>query len=238
MAGRPRKVESETPVTEVSVNTAEPKVDTTVSDSVADELRKENAELKEQIAMILQKLNEPKEKEEVKTEVDPVYSQEVDDFVEINPMKPIRVISLSDGGVNLKTTSGPGQKVFRLDKFGHSVTITYSDLQDVISTCRSFIEDGTVYICDKNVVHNNYLDEYYKKFLTVETMTNILTFDKDKVVDMVKNTTVPIQETIISLICDKINRGEYVDMNKVDAIGKACKTPCDIMALAMQKRAQ
>lgn len=238
MAGRPRKVESETPVTEVSVNTAEPKVDTTVSDSVADELRKENAELKEQIAMILQKLNEPKEKEEVKTEVDPVYSQEVDDFVEINPMKPIRVISLSDGGVNLKTTSGPGQKVFRLDKFGHSVTITYSDLQDVIATCRSFIEDGTVYICDKNVVHNNYLDEYYKKFLTVETMTNILTFDKDKVVDMVKNTTVPIQETIISLICDKINRGEYVDMNKVDAIGKACKTPCDIMTLAMQKRAQ
>lgn len=238
MAGRPRKVESETPVTEVSVNTAEPKVDTTVSDSVADELRKENAELKEQIAMILQKLNEPKEKEEVKTEVDPVYSQEVDDFVEINPMKPIRVISLSDGGVNLKTTSGPGQKVFRLDKFGHSVTITYSDLQDVIATCRSFIEDGTVYICDKNVIHNNYLDEYYKKFLTVETMTNILTFDKYKVVDMVKNTTVPIQETIISLICDKINRGEYVDMNKVDAIGKACKTPCDIMALAMQKRAQ
>ena len=55
---------------------------------------------------------------------------------------------------------------------------------------------------------------------------------------MVSNTTETIQETIISLIVKKINNNEYVDMNKVDAIGKSCKTPCDISALALQKRVE
>ena len=55
---------------------------------------------------------------------------------------------------------------------------------------------------------------------------------------MVSNTTETIQETIISLIVKKINNNEYVDMNKVDAIGKSCKNPCDISTLALQKRVE
>ena len=132
-------------------------------------------------------------------------------------------------------TNGSG-KSFRFDKFGHSISITYSDLQDVIAVNRTFIEDGTVYICDADVVKNNYLDEYYNRFLTVEKITNILSFSKSDIVDMVSNTTETIQETIISLIVKKINNNEYVDMNKVEAIGKSCKTPCDIPTLALQKR--
>ena len=159
-----------------------------------------------------------------------------DDFVDINPLKPIKVISLSDGGVNLKTSNDGSAKKFRLDKFGHTATITYSDLQDVIATCRPFIEDGTVYICDKDVVRNNYLQEHYKHFLSVSTISNILSFPLDQIVEMVTNTTSAIQETIISLLVKKINNNEYVDMNKVDAIGKACTPKCDITALALQKR--
>ena len=83
---------------------------------------------------------------------------------------------------------------------------------------------------------NNYLDEYYNRFLTVEKITNILSFSKSDIVDMVSNTTETIQETIISLIVKKINNNEYVDMNKVEAIGKSCKIPCDIPTLALQKR--
>ena len=234
MAGRPRKTELESSAADTNANTKSENPDL-VQLNLEEELRQENIELKKQIELILQQLNQSKgDVSSSHVEEDPSE----DGFVEINAMKPIRVVSLSDGGVNLKTSNGPGQKIFRLDKFGHSVTITYADLQDVIATCRSFIEDGTVYICNKNVVKNNYLDEFYKRFLTVDTISSILTFDKDRIVDMVKNTKVPIQETIISLICSKINKGESVDMNKVDAIGKACKTPCDIMALAMQKRVQ
>lgn len=238
MAGRPKKVVTEN-------TTVENKVETTTKTKAVDNsaemdlLRKENKELKSQLQMILEKLSTIEEKEnttvsENKTVED--YEEDVATYKEINPLKPIKVVSLSDGGVSLRTNTNSSGKSFRFDKFGHSISITYSDLQDVIATNRTFIEDGSVYICDADVVKNNYLDEYYNRFLTVEKITNILSFSKSDIVDMVSNTTEAIQETIISLIVKKINNNEYVDMNKVEAIGKSCKTPCDIPALALQKR--
>ena len=234
MAGRPRKVTTEVSNTDTSLTTV---VKDTSSEM--EELKKENAELKEQMKLILEKLNvgnEPKVTAPESENTSYSYDDDEGNFVEINPMKPIRVVSLSDGGVNLKTAKNGG-KVFRLDKFGHSTSITYSDLQDVIATCRPLIENGTVYICNKDVVRNNYLEENYKHFLTVDTISNILSFNTEQIVDMVKNTTESIQESIISLVVKKINNGENVDMNKVNAIGNACKTPCDIMALAVKLKA-
>lgn len=238
MAGRPKKVVTENTTIENKVETSTE--NKTVDNSVEmDSLRKENEELKSQLQMILEKLSTIEGKEnttvsENKTVED--YEDDVETYKEINPLKPIKVVSLSDGGVSLRTNTNGSGKSFRFDKFGHSISITYSDLQDVIAVNRTFIEDGTVYICDADVVKNNYLDEYYNRFLTVEKITNILSFSKSDIVDMVSNTTETIQETIISLIVKKINNNEYVDMNKVDAIGKSCKTPCDISALALQKR--
>ena len=237
MAGRPKKVVENTTVEKKVENSIENK---TVDNSVEmDSLRKENEELKAQLQMILEKLSTIEGKENItvsENETVENYNDDIETYKEINPLKPIKVVSLSDGGVSLRTNTSGSGKSFRFDKFGHSISITYSDLQDVIATNRTFIEDGSVYICDEDVVRNNYLDEYYNRFLTVEKITNILSFSKSDIVDMVSNTTETIQETIISLIVKKINNNEYVDMNKVEAIGKSCKTPCDIPALALQKR--
>lgn len=238
MAGRPKKVVTENTITEEKVTkTTENK---TVDNSAEmDFLKKENAELKSQLQSILEKLSSLEaQKEDTITNTESDVIDEADNYKEINPLKPIKVVSLTDGGVSLRTNATGSGKTFRFDKFGHSISITYSDLQDVIATDRTFIEDGSVYICDADVVRNNYLDDCYSKFLTVEKITNILSFSKSDIVDMVSNTTEAIQETIISLIVKKINNNEYVDMNKVNAIGKSCKTPCDISALALQKRVE
>lgn len=231
MAGRPRTTTKETTPKENDVELSSENI------QKIELLEEENKMLKSQVNEILnllKDLNEKKSEPQVNVAND--FEEEEHTFVDISPLKPIKVISLSDGGVNLKTTNDGNAKVFRFDKFGHVATITYADLQDCIATCRSFIEDGTVYICDKDVVRNNYLDEYYKHFLTVDTINNILSFPQSKIVDMVKNTTPTIQDTLIDLMVKKINNNENVDMNKIDAIGKACAVPCDITALALQKR--
>lgn len=231
MAGRPRTTTKETTPKENDVELSSENI------QKIELLEEENKMLKSQmneILNLLKDLNEKKSEPQVNVAND--FEEEEHTFVDISPLKPIKVISLSDGGVNLKTTNDGNAKVFRFDKFGHVATITYADLQDCIATCRSFIEDGTVYICDKDVVRNNYLDEYYKHFLTVDTINNILSFPQSKIVDMVKNTTPTIQDTLIDLMVKKINNNENVDMNKIDAIGKACAVPCDITALALQKR--
>lgn len=233
MAGRPKKVTTVNSDTEVVVNENKEKVSNSSDAVELEKLKKENEDLKSQLQMILEKLSVQEEK--VKSEDNPTYSNDNVVYKEINPLRLINVVSLSDGGVSLRTAPNGG-KIFRFDKFGHSIPITYSDLQDVIATDRVFIEDGSVYICDEDVVKNNYLEDVYSKFLTVDVINNIFSFQTDKIVEMVSNTTETIQESIISIIVKKINNNEYVDMNKVDAIGKACKKPCDISALALQKR--
>ena len=235
MAGRPKKVTTVNSDTGVVVNENKEKVSNSSDAVELEKLKKENEDLKSQLQMILEKLSAKEENE--KAEDNLIQSQDEIVYKEINPLKLINVVSLTDGGVSLRTAPNGG-KIFRFDKFGHSIPITYSDLQDVIATDRVFIEDGSVYICDEDVVKNNYLEDVYSKFLTVNMINNIFSFPTDKIIEMVSNTTETIQESIISIIVKKINNNEYVDMNKVDAIGKACKKPCDISALALQKRAK
>ena len=235
MAGRPKKVTTVNSDTEVVVNENKEKVSNSSDAVELEKLKKENEDLKSQLQMILEKLSAQEEK--AKAEDNLTHSQDEIVYKEINPLKLINVVSLTDGGVSLRTAPNGG-KIFRFDKFGHSIPITYTDLQDVIATDRAFIEDGSVYICDEDVVKNNYLEDVYSRFLTVNMINNIFSFPTDKIVEMVSNTTETIQESIISIIVKKINNNEFVDMNKVDAIGKACKKPCDISALALQKRAK
>lgn len=235
MAGRPKKVTTVNSDTEVVMNENKEKITDSSNTVELEKLKKENEDLKSQLKMILEKLSA--QEENIKAEDNLIQSQDEIVYKEINPLKLINVVSLTDGGVSLRTAPNGG-KIFRFDKFGHSIPITYTDLQDVIATDRAFIEDGSVYICDEDVVKNNYLEDVYSRFLTVNMINNIFSFPTDKIIDMVTNTTETIQESIISIIVKKINNNEYVDMNKVDAIGKACKKPCDISALALQKRAK
>lgn len=194
-------------------------------------LQKQNKDLQNQLNDVMNKMDSILQNKETK-----VSTQDQNTYIEINPLKPIRIVSLSNGGVSLRTSSDGRGRSFTIDKFGGAITVNYQDLQNIIVTDRSFIEQGLIYICDEEVIHNNYLDEYYKNFLTVDTISNILSFDEDKIVNMVSNTTESIQETIISLLVKKINRNEYVDMNKIAAVGQACKNQCDIMQLAIQMR--
>ena len=235
MAGRPKSTTASSAIKKTEIKEA---VKPDAIETSQGSLEKENELLKKQMEELIKKMSELKKQNTLGKEENVEVTSDQDDFVDINPLKPIKVISLNDGGVNLKTSNDGNAKTFRLDKFGHTVTITYSDLQDVIATCRSFIENGTVYICDKDVVRNNYLQDCYQHFLSVNTISNILTFPVDKIIELVSNTTPAIQETIIALLVKKINSNEYVDMNKVDAIGKACTPKCDITSLALQKRSE
>ena len=232
MAGRPKTtVKAET----IAINESP---DVTAQDA----LKKENDELKAQLKALMDKFSDieskletvASKKEETLVTDEINYESDLLDFKDINPNKPIMVMSLTDGDVWLKTSIP--SKNFHFDKFGHRKPITYSDLQDVIAMNRSFIEDGVVYICDKDVVKNNYLDEYYKKFLTVDMITNILSFSNEKIEQLVTNTTPSIQETIISILVKKINSNEWVDQNKISVIGRSCNPPCDINELALKQR--
>ena len=153
---------------------------------------------------------------------------------EIPLTKRIKVTSITTGGVNLKTSYDSGARKFRLEHLGQTKAIQYEYLIDCINTDRWLFEDGLVYINDPQVVEEQLLEEEYKKFLTSEKIQNILTFDTETIKEMVSNATKAIQETICSVVINKINDGENIDLNKVYAIGNACEPQVNLLELSQK----
>lgn len=211
MAGRPKKSENN------EINT-----DTT-------NLEKENAELKaklEEMMKFIEKMGADKaEKSDISVPLE-------NTSLEMRTL--LNITSLSTGGINLKTSINDNGRTFRLERLGQTIPITYEDLVNCINCDRWIFEDGLVYINNEQAVRENYLEENYKNFLTINTITNILDFDKDIISNMIANTTKEIQNTICVLVADKINKNEDVDMNKVSIIEKICDI--DIRELAKTRR--
>ena len=153
---------------------------------------------------------------------------------EIPLTKRIKVTSITTGGVNLKTSYDSGARKFRLEHLGQTKAIQYEYLIDCINTDRWLFEDGLVYINDPQVVEEQLLEEEYKKFLTPDKIQNILSFDVDTIKEMVSNSTREIQETICSVVIDKINAGESIDLNKVYAIGNSCEPQVNLLELSQK----
>ena len=153
---------------------------------------------------------------------------------EIPLTKRIKVTSITTGGVNLKTSYDSGARKFRLEHLGQTKAIQYEYLIDCINTDRWLFEDGLVYINDPQVVEEQLLEEEYKKFLTPDKIQNILSFDVETIKQMVSNSTREIQETICSVVIDKINDGENIDLNKVYAIGNACEPQVNLLELSQK----
>ena len=175
----------------------------------------------QQSASVAQSVSEPEEYVEKEQE-------------EIPLTKRIKVTSITTGGVNLKTSYDSGARKFRLEHLGQTKAIQYEYLIDCINTDRWLFEDGLVYINDPQVVEEQLLEEEYKKFLTSEKIQNILTFDTETIKEMVSNATKAIQETICSVVIDKINAGENIDLNKVYAIGNACEPQVNLLELSQK----
>ena len=153
---------------------------------------------------------------------------------EIPLTKRIKVTSITTGGVNLKTSYDSGARKFRLEHLGQTKAIQYEYLIDCINTDRWLFEDGLVYINDPQVVEEQLLEEEYKKFLTPDKIQNILSFDVETIKQMVSNSTREIQETICSVVIDKINAGENIDLNKVYAIGNSCEPQVNLLELSQK----
>lgn len=197
-----------------------------------DLLKRENEKLKNQLAEMMNMIKDLQtnnsKPENVSIEDEHINKSETIKDVEMNAR--ILVTSITTGGVNLKTSNDGSARHFRFEKLGQTIPIIYEHLINCINTDRWLFEDGLIYISDPNVIREQCLEDAYKKFLTPETIENILDFDMNVIVDMVTSTTPAIQETIMDLVVNKLNHGGFIDMNKVNAIGTACNI--NIMELA------
>lgn len=176
-----------------------------------EELEKELEKMKE----MLQKLMTEKENkfnQEIKQE-------EVEVFPEIPMHKPIKVMSLYTGGLNLKKYNDD-KTPFRFNFFGETQPILYGDLVKIISHQRKFFEEGYCVVLDNDVIKVHYLEKFMEKILDKKTIDKLLEYDDEKIKDLYNGTTKQLKQAIVDLIVDKIVKKEYVDRNKVAVISE------------------
>lgn len=189
-------------------------------------LEKENAELKSQIAEMMAMIKDLQTNQQTQN----IAQNTV--VLQDELRRRVTITSITTGGVNLKTNDTGSAKPFRLERFGQTIPIVYEDLMDCINTDRWIFEEGLIYINDKKAIEEQYLEDAYTKFLTADQMKNILDLDENTITQMVSNSTREIQETIVRLIAEKINKGETINLNKVKVVGEACTPPVKISEVA------
>lgn len=175
------------------------------------ELEKELEKMKEMLQKLITE-KENKLNQEIKQE-------EVEVFPEIPMHKPIKVMSLYAGGLNLKKYNDD-KTPFRFNFFGETQPILYGDLVKIISHQRKFFEEGYCVVLDNDVIKVHYLEKFMKKILDKKTIDKLLEYDDEKIKDLYNGTTKQLKQTIVDLIVDKIVKKEYVDRNKVAVISE------------------
>lgn len=134
----------------------------------------------------------------------------LDDYIETVSLCPMQLVL---------TTEPKGRGFsYTWNKYGESMLIVYSDLQNLIKNhgnglYTDFIRKGYVYINNPSVVKKSGLSEIYKQLLNKEQMDIALRCDSQKGVDLFKSTIRTQQMFIVDMIIDKMARGGSVDLN-------------------------
>lgn len=193
-----------------------PSTKTNVNDN---DLVKKNEELEKELAELKKKLESLLTEKVTTIQADSINNHEDDIFPEIPMHKPIKVMSLYTGGLNLKKYEDD-ETPFRFNFFGETQPILYGDLVKIISHQRKFFEEGYCVVLDNDVIKVHYLEKFMKKILDKKTIDKILEYDDEKIKDLYNGTTKQLKQTIVDLIVDKIVKKEYVDRNKVAVISE------------------
>jgi hypothetical protein len=149
---------------------------------------------------------------------------------EIPMNKLIKVTSLYNGILNLKSSNQSDSTVFTFSFLGYTQPLFYSDLIKCINVQRRFFLDGFCYIEDREVIKAHYLENVYQTILNKDGILNFLNNDDKYIVT--KYQELPIQQkiTVLETIANRLNDNENIDRNKIDILANVSEV--DIYELA------
>lgn len=184
-----------------------------VTVDVTQELLKKLEEMQNQLAQL-------------KAENEAFKNHQVEDIDEdedeINGDTDIPVVSQTVGKLVLSTDGNGMGTVYRFERFGEVHDIPFADLKDIVKNKPRFAKEGAYYISNAQAVKKLRLTKEYENIVDNKIFEHILDEKSDVVISTYKNAPKLQQEQIVSMIEDKIDRGQDVDGNVLVKIGKLC----------------
>lgn len=151
-----------------------------------------------------------------------VEDTDKEDEEDITADTDIPVISQTVGKLVLSTDGNGIGTIYRFDGFGEVHDIPFADLKDIVKNKPRFAKEGAYYISNAQAVKKLRLTKEYEHIVDSKLFEHILDEKSDVVINTYKNAPKLQQEQIVSMIEEKINRGQDVDGNVLVKIGKLC----------------
>lgn len=212
MTGRPKKVveESTEKVTDVTVE------DNNV-DTEKEDLKAANQEMMKMIKSMQQELEALKK---VQSAPAPIIVKNSG-----SGAKKIKCISLIFNEINVATgtiADNKNVKSFNFKEYGAIQNIRFDDLSDIVAAYPHTMENGLIYICDKDAVEELGLTEAYSKLCTKEKIDEVSQLNTDIDVDFFVNMETNMRDSIARKIAQSLKDGNYYDRNRLADINKRC----------------
>lgn len=143
-------------------------------------------------------------------------------YTNIDPTKRVLLMNMMHAGGTFITHSN---KPIRFNHFGHIQPARFEDVESLTTKYRDYFENLELRILnDNDVVEALYLKESYKKNdISKEEIENIIDLDAQKIVEKIKSLSIPLQESVLSLIVSNVakNNPKFLDKNKWEIINNA-----------------
>lgn len=194
---RPKKTETETPVTQATP---------VVAPAVTNTVEAENTALKAQL-------------EELKTQM--LMMQQMMTMQNGNQATPkksdrmIRFVNLIPGTLVLR-----GSVIWKIEGQFAYHDFLESEATVIVSNMANLIREGGVYIADAQFVDDHNLTDVYRYILTDEQMRKLLDNDSKYVIDAYKMANDTQKQIIVDMIAEKKLAGNDIDANILFEIGR------------------
>lgn len=142
----------------------------------------------------------------------------------------IKCINLMHNPINISTETNGNGRVFTFEKYGDSRLIRFDELSDIVSAYPNTMEQGLVYITNKDAVEMLGLTEDYENVYDKATMDKLIMLREEVDLELFLGLNDNLMESTAIEIAKRINANEQVDYNYLARI--KAETKYDILAMA------
>ena len=193
-AGRPKKT-TEEPNVEIEEIVEEVKEEASVEKQDNTDALKEAMEL---IAKMQEELAILKEEK----------SQPVSTVLQTSSptSRKVKCVSIAHHPVNVSTQAKMNGKVFKFAKYGQVIQMKYDELLDVLASYPNTMASGLIYICDRDIIEDNGLEEAYENIYSKDIMDKIVYLREESDAHLIN-----LKESTIVKVVQLYKDGEKMD---------------------------
>lgn len=140
--------------------------------------------------------------------------------ISIDPDEDIQVISLCATKLNLSTGGFGEGNVYSFTEFGEVQMIPFRDLKDIVRNQKSFLKAGYFYVDSSDALVAMSVNKICENMPEKDILLNLLDKEPKTIIKVLKMMPDGQREMFALLITKRIENGESIDMNVVDACGK------------------